>query len=145
MNIEAENNKKVVHEYIQTIWNQRKIESIDRFIADDYVDHSFVPAVPPTKNGLKFWIRNISEAFEHVTTIESIVAEGDEVAIRLSFAARHIGKWRNIEATNRKVKVKGFRVFKLRESKIIAHWALLDGESLQSALTDKEHGCTLPD
>jgi predicted ester cyclase len=134
-------NKEVVSHYIETVWNKRDLSAIDTYIADDYRDYSFPPAVPPNKAGLRTWIENTSAAFDHVTIIESIIEENDEVAIRISFRAKHIGKWRNIPPTSRDTSAKGFRFFKMRDNKIIAHWALIDGEALQTALTDTHHGC----
>ena len=136
-------NTEIVSSFISTIWNAKVLDRIHEFISEDYLDHSFLPAVPPTRAGLKTWIENTSLAFDHHTTIESSIAKDYHVALRITFEAKHIGKWRNIEATGRSVSVKGFRFFRLREKKIIEHWALIDGESLQTALTDQYHGCEI--
>lgn len=138
-------NKQLVMEYIESVWNQREMAAIDRYVSDDYRDHSFLPAIPPDKTGLQNWIKGTSDAFDHTTTIESIVAENDEVAIRITFKAVHKGKWRNILPTQREAVIKGFRFFKLKAGKIVEHWALIDGEALQTALTEQHHGCMLPD
>jgi predicted SnoaL-like aldol condensation-catalyzing enzyme len=137
-------NKKIVTDYIQTVWNGNDPASIDKFISDDYTDFSFPPGIPPTKAGLNAWIKNTSDAFDHTTVIESAVEENGEVALRISFTAKHKGKWRNIAPTGKETTVKGFRFFKLQDGKIVAHWALIDGEALQTALTDHYKGCELP-
>lgn len=137
-------NSEIVRNYIETVWNSRALDQIDKFIAVDYQDFSFLPTVPPNPNGLRFWIENTSRAFDHTTTIESIIQEHDQVAVRISFTAKHIGPWRNIHPTSRTVTVKGFRFFQLKDRMIIRHWALIDGEALQTALTGEHHGCELP-
>lgn len=142
--MEQATNKQIVFDYIDTVWNKNDLSAIDRFIADDYRDYSFLPAVPPNKTGLIAWIKNTSGAFDHTTVIESAVAENELVALRISFTIKHHGLWRQIAPTGREATVKGFRFFKLRDRKIIAHWALIDGEALQNALTDQYQGCVLP-
>ena len=136
-------NKKVVEQFIQQIWNNRELENLDRFIHNEYYDHSFVQGVAPNTEGLKFWIQASSTSFHHQTVIESIMAEDDMVTVRISFKIKHTGKWRNIEASGKEVRVKGFRQFRLKDSRIAEHWALLDGESLQASLLEVQPGCEL--
>lgn len=136
-------NKEIVTSFIQSVWNLRQLERIDDFVSDNYRDFSFLPAIPPTRDGLRMWIENTTVAFDHHTTIESMIEEYDQVAVRISFEVRHIGTWRGIAPTGRTTSVKGFRFFKLEGGKISQHWALLDGEALQTALTDQYHGCEI--
>lgn len=137
-------NKEIVQAFIESVWNLRQLEKIGDFVSEHYRDFSFLPSIPPTREGLKSWIENTSAAFQHKTSIESIICEGNEVAARITFEVRHIGTWRNIGPTGRTISVKGFRFFKLHSGKIIQHWALIDGEALQTALTDQYHGCEIP-
>lgn len=140
----SKTNKEIAWTFIEFIWNARQLDQIEDFISDDYQDFSLLPAIPPTRDGLRMWIENTSIAFDHKTNIESIVEEGDVVAARISFNVTHIGVWRGIEPTGRTVSVKGFRFFRLANQKIVAHWALIDGEALQRALSDQHNGCVLP-
>ena len=137
-------NKKIVTDFFREIWNNQNLKAIPEYIHDDYQDHSFITGIPPTREGLSFWIKNTSAAFEHTTHIESMLADADEVATRIRFQVKHTGKWRNLEPTGKEVNIKGFRFFRLKDEKIIAHWALIDGETLESELTTEYHGCKLP-
>ena len=67
--------------------------------------------------------------------------ENDEVAVRTLFKSEHIGPWGGISPTLRETVVKGFRHFKVGYEKIVAHWALLDGEALQNSLTATNNAC----
>lgn len=134
-------NKQVVEQFIEQVWNQQQLDALNSFMHEDFHDHSFPAGIPPTKEGLAMWIKNTSAAFNHHTSIEAIVAEDDQVAIQIQFSATHIGTWRGIEATSKTVLTKGFRFFTLKDGKIIAHHALIDGEALQSQLTEVYAGC----
>lgn len=137
-------NTEIVRSFIESIWNARELDRMSEFVSDHYRDYSFLPAVLPTKEGLKVWIESTSAAFDHNTRIESVIQEGDQVAVRITFEVTHIGKWRNIPPTGRVTSVRGFRFFRLENQKITHHWALIDGEALQTALTDEYHGCEIP-
>ena len=134
-------NKQVVEQFIEQVWNQQRLDTLDSFRHKDFHDHSFPASIPPTKEGLAMWIKNTSAAFNHHTSIEAIVTEGNHVAIRIQFSATHIGIWRGIEATSKTITTKGFRFFTLKDGKIIAHHALIDGEALYSQLTEVYAGC----
>ena len=136
-------NKQIVEDFIQQVWNERKIGNLDRFIGEDYRDHSFAPGVPPDKNGLVSWIASISTSFDHQTSIDSMTAEQDLVTVRITFTVKHTGRWRNMDASGKEAEVKGFRQFRLKNGRIVEHWALLDGERLQSTLSEGHAGCQL--
>ncbi|MGZ3846896.1 MAG: ester cyclase [Flavisolibacter sp.] len=137
------NNKQTVERFIDEVWNNKNFDVLDEILHPGYRDHSFLPSVPPTREGLEFWIKNTSTAFDHRTSIESIVAEGEQVAVRIGFTVTHIGTWRGIEATGKQVTIKGFRFFSFKEGKIAVQHALIDGEALQTELTEVYKGCEI--
>ena len=136
-------NKTLVSEFIRQVWNERKLEALDQFIHTEYHDHSFIPTLPTNKEGLLHWIGAVSASFDHQTIIVSLVAENDMVAAQILFRGKQVGKWRNIAATGKEAEVKGFRHFRIKDGKIAEHWALLDGEALQTALSHTAHGCAV--
>jgi predicted SnoaL-like aldol condensation-catalyzing enzyme len=138
-----EHNRQLAVDFIERLWNERDFAAADEILHSDYRDHSFLPQVPPTKEGLLFWITNTSKSFDHHTKIESIVADEDTVALRIIFEVTHIGLWRGIEPTGTKVPVKGFRYFTVRDGKIVSQHALIDGETLYTQLTQMHQGCTI--
>lgn len=137
-------NKNLVIRFIEQLWNNKNFSMIDQFLHPEYQDHSLLPSIPKTSEGLKRWIENTSLAFEHHTDIESIVSEGDEVAVRIRFSVKHIGTWRGMEPTGAQASIKGFRFFRIKEGKIVEQHALIDGEALQTALTNVYKGCEIP-
>lgn len=136
-------NKQLVHGFINQLWNGGDFSNADEILHPDYRDHSFPPQVPPTKQGLQLWIENTSKAFDHHTSVESMTAEEDAVAVRIRFTVKHIGVWRGIEPTGKEVTVKGFRFFHLKDGRIASHHALIDGEALQTALLEVFQGCEM--
>jgi predicted ester cyclase len=86
MSLEA--NKDVIRAYVETIFNQRQVERADELVAPDYGDHAALPGQAPGLEGAKdkcaMYLAGIPDLR---VTIEELVAEGDKVAVRRSYAA----------------------------------------------------------
>jgi len=134
-------NRSIVTNFIEEIWNQNQFEKIDNYIAYEFIDHSLPPALPPNKEGMKLWIIEVGRSFEHTTLIDDMVCEEDKVMLKIRMQLKHIGIWRDIEPTYSEISTVGYRCYKLAEGKIIAHWALLDGNAIENQLKEAQHGC----
>jgi predicted SnoaL-like aldol condensation-catalyzing enzyme len=139
--MEKELNKALIINYIENVWNKNKFDLLDEFISPDFIDYSLPSALPPNKDGLKMWITGTGRSFEHTTIIEEMVAEKDKVIIKIKMSMKHIGIWRDIEATGMTISTNGYRNFTLKNGKIKAHWALIDGTAIENQLKDAIHGC----
>src|SRR5690242_3607383 len=137
------NNSILVQDFIDQIWNNNAFEKLDSFLHPDFRDFSLPPMLTPDREGLKKWIINTGIAFEHKTIIEEQVTEDDKSIIKLSMHLKHIGAWRNIEPTGISLNTTGYRYFKLKEGKIIAHWALIDEQKIENQLKNATHGCKI--
>src|SRR5215207_5498285 len=67
-------------------------------------------------------------------TIEELVAEGDKVAVRRSYAGTHRGELLGIPATGKQVRISGISIFRLAGGKIAEHWEQLDRLALMQQL-----------
>jgi hypothetical protein len=64
-------NKTIVKNYLERVWDQHDYTAIDDNIRPDYVQHS--PNVPPGRDGVKTFFRMIESAFSDVRfTVEDI-------------------------------------------------------------------------
>lgn len=136
-------NKSIVTNFIEEIWNQNQFEKIDNYISADFIDHSLPPNLPADKGGMKLWIIGTGKSFEHKTFIDDIVSEEDKVMLKIRMQLKHIGVWRDIEPTHFEISTVGYRYFKLAEGKIVEHWSLLDGNSIENQLKEAKHGCKI--
>lgn len=136
-------NKSIVTNFIEEIWNQNQFEKIDNYISSGFIDHSLPPSLPADKEGMKHWIIGTGKSFEHKTIIEDIVCEEDKVMLKLRMQLKHIGVWRNIEPTHFEISTVGYRYYKLADGKIVEHWSLLDGNSIENQLKETKNGCKI--
>lgn len=129
-------NKTIVADFIEEIWNQNHFEKIDHYVSDSFIDHSLPSALPPNKEGTKLWIISTGRSFIHKTLIDDIVSEGDKVVLKIKMQLKHIGVWRDVEPTGVEIETVGYRLFKLEDKKILEHWALVDGSSIENKLRE---------
>jgi predicted ester cyclase len=136
-------NSVLVQKFIEQIWNKKLFEMLDNFLHPAFKDHSLLSILSPDKEGLKKWINATGISFEHETAIEDQVTEGDQVMVRIKMKLKHIGVWRGIEPTGIELYTTGYRHFKIKDNRIIEHWALIDGEKIQNQLVEASQGCKI--
>jgi hypothetical protein len=137
-------NSILVQKFIEQIWNNKAFEMLEGFLHPAFKDHSLSPVLSPDKEGLKKWIITTGISFEHHTTIESQVTEGDQSIVKITMQLKHIGVWRGIDPTGIEVHTVGYRHFKIKNERIIEHWALIDGQAIENQLKEASHGCKIP-
>ena len=136
-------NSKLVKEFIEKIWNNRNFDIIDNFLHPEFRDHSLPPQIGSDKSGTIKWITQTGKSFIHKTTIDDQVTEGEKSIIKISMDLKHIGKWREFEATGTDLNTTGYRSFRFSDGKIIEHWGLINGESIENQISKAKKGCKI--
>lgn len=85
---------------------------------DDFID-SLPPFLPPNADGLKKWMSETCEAFEHRSLIEEQATDADTSIIKIRMLLKHIVLWRGIPATGIDISLVGYGCFRFRGGKII--------------------------
>jgi steroid delta-isomerase-like uncharacterized protein len=130
-----DDNKAVIRAYVETIFNQRQVDRAGELVASDYVDHAALPGQAPGLEGVtQKWAMYLAGIPDLRVTIEELVAEGDKVAVRRSYAGTHRGELLGIPATGKQVRIGGISIFRLAEGKIAEHWEQLDRLALMQQL-----------
>src|SRR6266540_2602474 len=131
----AEANKEVLRAYVETIFNQQQVDRAEELVAPDYLDHAALPGQAPGLAGAKQkWAMYLAGLPDLQVTIEELVAEGDKVAVRRSYAGTHRGELLGIPPTGKQVRISGISIFRLAEGKIAEHWEQLDRLALMQQL-----------
>ncbi|MYS84691.1 ester cyclase [Embleya scabrispora] len=96
---------------------------LDEFFAADYHDHD-VANEEDTRgvDGIRREIEGYRAAFDFEFTVDSALADGDEVAVRWSWLGRHIGDFGGISPTNENVSFTGVTSFHFHNGKIVEGW-----------------------
>jgi steroid delta-isomerase-like uncharacterized protein len=124
-----EENKRVVRRAYEDIRSRGDLDAVDEIFAPGYDGHD--PTAHPTEvrgpEGFKEQTAGYRAAFPDLRfTIDSIVAEGDEVAVRWTATGTHEGSLSGESPTGNTVAVSGFGSWVVRDGKIVEHWGVID-------------------
>src|SRR5438093_1073901 len=101
-----EENKATARMFYEEVVNRGNIGVIDKVTAENYVDHTAAPGMPPGREGEKQWFLMLRAAFpDGHTTIDDIIAEGDKVVVRGTMTGTHTGEFMGIPATGKAVEI----------------------------------------
>ncbi len=132
MSLEA--NKELVRRY-QEIYNSNELDALSEVLADDLLTPRIMPGIPSGLEGAKAAHRIMLEGFpDFQTTIEDLIAEGDEVAARITMRGTHTGQFLTIPPTGKRVEFSGMYIVRVENGKIAEHWGEEDSVSLLAQL-----------
>jgi predicted SnoaL-like aldol condensation-catalyzing enzyme len=130
----SEANKELVRRWVEDIFNSKDLDACDRLIAAEYVEHAvatfgrsepgLVPGPPTMRQTAQFIISQFPDV---MMTIESLLAEGDEVAVRLTARGTNRGPIGGvIPPTGRAFVASQCHWFRVQDGKLAEHWAVRD-------------------
>ena len=129
----AESNKDLTLRYIDQVWNKRKPDLIEEFIAEDVAHHGGPPM--PGLEGMKQAIAMNQKAFPDVkVTVEDVLVEGDKVVHRWTFSGTHQAEYLGIPATGKQIVGNGMTIFRLAGGKIVEIWVQGDNMGMMQQL-----------
>jgi predicted ester cyclase len=136
---QEERNKTIITRMIEEGINGQNFEIFDELLAPDYVRYS--QAMPPGLEEItgietyKRFIRDHFEAFpDYKEEILHILAEADKVSIITRGRATHTGPLGDIAATNKKLIIDNYGIFRLKNGKIMEMWVSWDNLAMQRQL-----------
>ena len=133
MSIEA--NKLVVRRLVDEAQSKGNIDVVDELLADDFVDHSPFPGMPPTREGVKALFGYLRSAFPDLqVTISEQIAESDKVVTRKTFLGTHGGEFMGVAATGRSISFEVIDILTLTEGRIAEHRVVFDSANIQRQL-----------
>ncbi|MBD3254971.1 MAG: ester cyclase [Candidatus Lokiarchaeota archaeon] len=115
-----EQNKAIVRRFIEA-YNTRNLDLFEELVADDYVDHTH------QQKGRDNFKRLFTMAFEGFPDwyeqIEEIIAEGDQVWVRVNATGTHTGEWNlfgvSLPPTGNKVKMEMVFIWRIVDGKLV--------------------------
>ncbi|GIO99789.1 hypothetical protein J14TS5_48750 [Paenibacillus lautus] len=123
-------NVETVTQFIEAFWNQSELESVDRFLTDDYQELSY-----QSKEGLKKFAATILEAFpDKRYTVEEIIGQGDKVLVRMTVKGTHQGIFFGTAPTGNTIDVTLYRQYRVVDGKIAEHRGWIDMMSMWSQI-----------
>jgi predicted ester cyclase len=128
-----EENKAIVHRYLDEVWNKKNRAIIDEVIAPDLVQH--IRNVPPGRDGIHRFFAMMDLAFPNAhMVIEDMLAEGDKVMWRFTIHATHTGPFRDIQPTGNAITLTGMAMTRMRDGQMVENWNQTDDLGMMQQL-----------
>ncbi|HXQ11335.1 MAG TPA: ester cyclase [Caulobacteraceae bacterium] len=130
----SENNKAIVKRVVDEHWNKKNAAIAAELIAEDCALHTPDGALRGVE-GARRLLNAYATAFPdfHITTDE-LIAEGDKVAFRYTFAGTHQGKLGEVAASGKKVTTSGIGIYRIVGGKVAEGRLEWDRASLQEQI-----------
>jgi steroid delta-isomerase-like uncharacterized protein len=130
----AEENKELVHRFVEEFWNRGKTTAADELMAPDA--EIYMPTgevLDPDE--LKTFVGTWRESFpDWHSTFEDLVVEGDRVAERWTGRGTHLGELQGIPPTGKRVEAPGSVFYRIAGGKIVEFRGQLDMMGLMQQL-----------
>lgn len=121
----SEQNKVLVRETFDEIWNEGELTVIDESFASDYVGHSTKEIHGP--EGAKQFVTMLLNAFpDYHYTVEDEIAEADRVVHRWTARGTHQGTFQGIPPTGKEIILTGTSIYRVAEGKLVEGWTTAD-------------------
>ena len=124
-----EENKALVRRAYE-LANRRELDAFFELLDPGYVKH--LPTGDISREQVKQYAHTFFDAFPDVSfTIEDMVAEGDKVAVRVTWTGTHKGVFMDIAPTGNKINITNANVIKIIAGKWVEFWNITDIRLMQ--------------
>jgi len=126
-------NLELFRRVIELGFNEGKVNELDRFVAEDFVEHQF-----GAESGLpafKALVREMRAAFPDLKmTVEDWVTTGDKVWARLRCRGTHNGPLMGIPPTGKSIDTTAVEICRVEKGRLAEHWGVPDRFAAMSQL-----------
>jgi len=132
----TEQNKALMRQMVEEVFNRGNISLIDQFLAPDFVEHEELPpGIPAGSEGVKQLTTMFRGAFpDFKATIDDMIAEGDKVVIRQTWSGTHKGEFMGIPPTGKSVAFGVIDIVRMAGGKGVEHWGQMDSMGMMQQL-----------
>jgi steroid delta-isomerase-like uncharacterized protein len=112
--------RALVETYLEML-NAHDPDLVDRFLAEDYVNHNVVVADGREANRA-FWAMFFVGLPDVTATMEDVVVSGDRVVGRFVYRGTHLGELMGIPGTGAPVEMRSIDIWRVEDGLLAEHW-----------------------
>lgn len=105
--------------------NTHDPDLVDRFIAEDYVNHNDFVAGGRQANR-RFWTAFFTGLPDVAVTMEDLIVSGDRVVGRFTYRGTHTGDLLGIPAGGESVEMRSIDIWRVQDGMFVEHWDQLN-------------------
>jgi predicted ester cyclase len=127
----SDENKRLVREITEVVWNRCGLDRIPEFYAPDFVaDYRPYAPLREGHEGIRGMVERAWAAFpDYHEELHELVAEGDRVVARFTISGTQEGHWGLLPPTGRRVKFEEIVILEIRDGKIHGQHGVVDNLS----------------
>jgi steroid delta-isomerase-like uncharacterized protein len=119
-------NGDIVRQLIGEAWPGRNVELVDRYVAEDYLEHTPFGEVNG-REGYRQGIAWLTGAFAPLELeVHDVIEQGDRVAARFTMRGRHSGEFMEIPPSGADIVVEGTTITRLEGGQVAEEWLATD-------------------
>lgn len=123
--------------YNKDVWDSHNPNALAHYVAPDARVHSMTPG-KVAGSGLEYLkarAESLLKAFPDVKfVIEEVVQQGDRLAARVTLEGTHRADFAGMPATEKRMKVYDFAMYRIANGKITDIWSLIDMQAMRDQL-----------
>ena len=124
---ETDRNKAVIRRFVEEVQNGQDWAAFDQLNDPGFVNLSAPPGMPADREGAKLYLQAFAAAYPDVHfEIDDMIAEGDSVVTKKTFTGTNTGEFAGAPATGRQVSIQFVDIMRVRDGRIVEHWASMD-------------------
>jgi predicted ester cyclase len=127
----SKENKKLVHEITEVVWNRCCLDRIPEFYAEDFVA-DYRPYCPLREGheGIRGMVEGAWAAFpDYHEELHELIAEGDRVVAHLTISGTQQGQWGPLPPTGRRAEFEEIVILQIRDGKVCKQRGIVDNLS----------------
>lgn len=131
----AEQNKALVREYIEQVWNKHQPDMVEKYMSEDVVHHD-APGLTDRESIKNFIAATLNAFPDWKNNIKQEIAEGDLVVLRQTVGGTQQGALEafGIPATGKQVSIVAVHIIRIANGKIAELWGLSDALTMMQQL-----------
>jgi predicted ester cyclase len=123
----SEQNKRLVREITEVIWNGRQLDRIPEFYAADFVGNCRPYALREGHAGVRAMVEGAWTAFpDYHEELQDLIAEGDRVAVHLTISGTQLGQWGPLPPTGKRARFDEIAILQIRDGKVLGQRGVVD-------------------
>ena len=112
-----------------------RLEVIDEFVAEGFVEHEAAPGGAAGRDGLRQLFQSMHTAFADFSiVVEDMVAEDDKVFALVTMTGIQRAEFMGIPSSGKPMAVPVADVLRFDGGRIVAHWGVMDSGMLMQQL-----------
>jgi steroid delta-isomerase-like uncharacterized protein len=128
--------KQIFNRFWEEVVTGGNLDVIDELVADDIVEHEEgFPGQPPGKEGVKFFVSTLREAFPDIRAKAGVtLADGNLAAGEATLTGTHKGEFMGVPASDKSFEVASVDIIRVEDGKVAEHWGVTDTMSLMQQI-----------